>query len=34
MTFEGSTWKMWRERGVGDAGDDWQIDFPINYFRK
>lgn len=22
------------ERGVGDAGDEWEIDFPINYFRK
>jgi hypothetical protein len=22
------------ERGTGDAGDEWGIDFPINYFRK
>jgi hypothetical protein len=22
------------ERGMGDAGDQWEIDFPINYFRK
>ena len=22
------------ERGMGDAGDDWEIDFPINYTRK
>jgi hypothetical protein len=22
------------ERGMGDAGDEWEIDFPINYFRK
>ena len=22
------------ERGTGDAGDQWGIDFPINYFRK
>ncbi|TMD45834.1 MAG: hypothetical protein E6I86_13940 [Chloroflexi bacterium] len=21
------------ERGMGDAGDQWEIDFPINYFR-
>ncbi len=22
------------ERGMGDAGDEWEIDFPINYVRK
>jgi hypothetical protein len=22
------------ERGIGGAGDEWEIDFPINYFRK
>jgi hypothetical protein len=22
------------ERGMGDAGDEWEIDFPISYFRK
>ncbi len=22
------------ERGMGDAGDEWRIDFPINYVRK
>jgi hypothetical protein len=22
------------ERGMGDAGDDWEIDFPITYVRK
>ena len=22
------------ERGMGGAGDMWEIDFPINYFRK
>jgi hypothetical protein len=22
------------ERGMGAAGDEWGIDFPINYFRK
>ena len=22
------------ERGLGDAGDEWEIDVPINYFRK
>ena len=22
------------ERGMGDAGDQWEIDFPINYVRK
>jgi hypothetical protein len=22
------------ERGMGDAGDDWEIDFPITYTRK
>jgi hypothetical protein len=22
------------ERGMGDAGNEWEIDFPINYFRK
>jgi hypothetical protein len=22
------------ERGIGDAGDEWEIDFPLTYFRK
>jgi hypothetical protein len=22
------------ERGMGDAGDEWEIDFPLTYFRK
>jgi hypothetical protein len=22
------------ERGTGNSGDEWEIDFPINYFRK
>jgi hypothetical protein len=22
------------ERGIGDAGDDWEIDFPMHYVRK
>lgn len=22
------------ERGMGDAGDEWEIDFPLNYVRK
>jgi hypothetical protein len=22
------------ERGMGDAGDDWEIDFPLDYVRK
>ena len=22
------------ERGIGDAGDQWEVDFPIAYFRK
>ena len=29
MTIEG----RW-ERGTGNAGDEWEIDFPIDYFRK
>jgi hypothetical protein len=33
MALEGSTWGRW-ERGRGDAGDNWAIDFPITYFRR
>ena len=22
------------ERGTGDAGDEWEVDFPISYFRR
>ena len=22
------------ERGMGDAGDEWEVDFPIDYVRK
>jgi hypothetical protein len=27
--LEGSTWKIWRA-----PGEEWETDFPINYFRK
>ena len=67
MTFDGSTWTIWRapgedwngpdgpgfnqrfigemsadgttidgrwERGMGDAGDQWELDFPLRYTRR
>jgi hypothetical protein len=34
MSADGKTIEGRWERGMGDAGDNWKIDFPINYFRK
>ena len=31
---DGNTIKARWERGVGDAGDEWELDFPITYVRK
>jgi hypothetical protein len=33
ISADGKTIEARWERGLGDAGDDWEIDFPINYFR-
>jgi hypothetical protein len=34
ISAEGKTIEGRWERGLGDAGDEWVIDFPITYFRK
>ena len=34
ISADGKTIEGRWERGMGDAGDEWGIDFPINYFRK
>lgn len=34
ISFDGKTIEARWERGVGDAGDRWEIDFPITYVRK
>jgi hypothetical protein len=34
ISADGTTIEARWERGMGDAGDDWEIDFPINYFRE
>src|SRR2546430_15661853 len=34
ISADGKTIEGRWERGMGDAGDQWEIDFPINYFRK
>src|SRR6202043_3858284 len=34
ISADGKTIEGRWERGMGDAGDEWEIDFPINYFRK
>src|SRR5438445_758247 len=34
ISADGKTIEGRWERGIGDAGDEWEIDFPINYFRK
>ena len=34
IAADGKTIKGRWERGLGDAGDEWVIDFPINYVRK
>ena len=34
ISADGRTIKGRWERGMGDAGDKWEIDFPINYVRK
>jgi hypothetical protein len=37
--LDGSTWKIWRAPGEdwngpdGPGFNEWEIDFPINYFR-
>ena len=34
LSTDGKTIKARWERGVGEAGDEWGLDFPISYFRK
>jgi len=34
ISADGKTIEGRSERGLGDAGDEWVIDFPITYFRK
>jgi hypothetical protein len=34
ISADGRTIKGRWERGMGDAGDEWEMDFPINYSRK
>jgi hypothetical protein len=34
ISADGKTIKVRIERGMGPAGDQWEIDFPINYYRK
>jgi hypothetical protein len=34
ISADGETIEGRWERGMGDAGEEWEIDFPINYFRK
>jgi hypothetical protein len=34
ISADGKTIESRWERGMGDAGDEWETDFPINYFRK
>jgi hypothetical protein len=34
ISADGTTIDARWERGMGDAGDDWEIDFPITYVRK
>ena len=34
ISADGKTIEGRWERGMGYAGDEWEIDFPINYFRK
>ena len=34
ISSDSKTIKARWERGMGDAGDEWELDFPITYFRK
>jgi hypothetical protein len=34
ISADGKTIEARWERGMGDAGDEWEIDFPITYVRK
>jgi hypothetical protein len=34
ISADGSTIEGRWERGMGDAGDEWEIDFPITYHRR
>jgi hypothetical protein len=34
LSADSSTLKGRWERGIGDAGTEWELDFPINYSRK
>jgi hypothetical protein len=34
ISADGKTIQARWERGMGDAGDDWELDFPISYHRK
>jgi hypothetical protein len=34
ISADGSTIEARWERGMGDAGDEWELDFPITYVRK
>jgi hypothetical protein len=34
ISADGKTIEARWERGMGDAGDEWEIDFPIDYVRR
>jgi hypothetical protein len=34
ISADGRTIEARWERGMGDAGDEWELDFPITYVRK
>jgi hypothetical protein len=34
ISADGKTIEARWERGMGDAGDQWELDFPLEYFRK
>jgi hypothetical protein len=34
ISADGTTIEARWERGMGDAGDEWELDFPITYIRK
>jgi hypothetical protein len=34
IAADGKTIEARWERGMGTAGDEWEIDFPLNYYRK
>ena len=34
ISADGNTIEARWERGVGEAGDEWELDFPLTYFRR